>query len=356
MRRTHLLLLFLPIAACFPQPPAEETFLPRAEYPGQAFRSGDWSLELPLGLDPEAAYVPENNPMSLAKIELGRQLYFDTRLSLDDTVSCASCHLPLAGGTDNLPFSPGVGGVLGGRSAPTVLNRLFSRAQFWDGRATSLEEQAIGPIANPVEMNLPHDQAVARLQAIAGYRSLFAAAFDSDEVTITRVGQAIATYERTLLTGGSRYDRFQAGDTTALSDSEQRGMRLFNGKARCNLCHRGANFTGEDYTNLGVGMTATTAADLGRYEVTRRDEDRGAFKVPTLRNIAQTAPYMHDGSAANLLEVMLYYEQGGTANVHLHPDVQPLDLDANERHDVINFMLALTGEIINAEPPRSRPE
>lgn len=356
MRCTHHFWFLLPLAACFPEPPAEEEFLPRAEYPGQAFSSGDWSLELPLGLDPTAAYVPENNPMSLAKIELGRQLYFDTRLSLDDTVSCASCHLPLAGGTDNLPFSPGVGGTLGGRSAPTVLNRLFSRAQFWDGRAASLEEQAIGPIANPVEMNLPHDQAVARLQAIAGYRRLFAAAFDSEEVTILRVGQAIATYERTLLTGGARYDRYLAGDTTALSASEERGLGLFNGKARCNLCHRGANFTGEDYTNLGVGMNATTAPDLGRYQVTGRDEDRGAFKVPTLRNIAQTAPYMHDGSAATLRDVMLYYEQGGSANAHLHTDVQALDLDANERHDVINFMLALTGEIINAEPPSSRPE
>lgn len=311
-------------------------------------------MRLPLGLSASRAYIPADNPITQEKIELGRNLFFDPRLSADHTISCASCHLPEAGGTDNLPFSPGVGGLLGGRSAPTVLNRLFTREQMWDGRFESLEAQALGPIDNPIEMANTIDGAVAAIAAIPGYAPLFEAAFGAAEVTAERIAQAIATYERVLLTGDAPYDRYLAGDSEAMSASAVRGQELFEGKAMCNMCHRGMNFSAEEFRNIGVGMDAAEP-DLGRYEVSRLEEDKGAFKTPTLRNVAMTAPYMHDGSEATLEDVVRYYERGGTENAHLHMDVASFELTATERADLVAFMEALTGPILNAEGPAELP-
>jgi len=252
--------------------------------------------------------------------------------------------------------STGIKGQKGGRSAPTTINRAFSTLQFWDGRAASLEEQAKGPIVNPIEMGNPsHAPVVERLKEVMGYRAQFKKVFGTEKITIDHVARAIAAYERTILSGNSPFDRFQAGDKTALSEAAQRGLELFKGKARCVRCHTGFNFTDEGYHNLGVGMDKPKP-DLGRYEITKREEDRGAFKTPTLRDIALTAPYLHDGSAKTLEEVVEFYNKGGIKNPSLSKEIEPLNLTAQEKADLVEFLRSLTGEIAleayAPEPPR----
>ena len=322
----------------------------------QKLSSGSWSMTLPLGLQADAAYIPENNPMNEGKVTLGKLLYFDGRLSKDDTISCATCHNPFHGFTDPAAFSAGVGGALGGRNSPTVLNRLFSAEQFWDGRAADLEEQAKGPLLNPVEMKMPsHGVVVEVVKAIPGYAPLFAAAFGDAKIDIDRIAKAIAAYERTVVTGNSAYDRYQGGDKDALSASAIRGLEIFNGKGNCATCHASFNFSDENYRNIGVGMDAENP-DLGRYEVTKNEADKGAFKTPTLRNVALTAPYMHDGSETSLLAVVEFYDKGGIANPQLSSDIKPLNLTSKEKYDLVEFMHALTGEVMNADPPEALPE
>ena len=318
---------------------------------GEKLTSGSYVTELPVGLQAGAAYVPENNPLSADKIALGRLLYFDTRLSKDGTLACATCHNPYHGFSDPGKTSKGVGGKLGGRNSPTVINRLFSKEQFWDGRAEDLEAQAKGPLANPIEMALPStDIAVKTVAAIRGYAPLFKAAFGDEKVTIDRIAQAIASFERTVVSGNSPYDRFQAGQKDALSASAVRGMELFNGKANCKVCHAGFNFTDEGYHNLGVGMTAGKP-DLGRSVISKSDADKGSFKTPTLRDIAYTAPYMHDGSEATLRAVVEFYNKGGTPNPTLSKEIKPLGLSAQEIDDVVAFMEGLSGEIAGSTLP-----
>lgn len=317
---------------------------------------GDVTLELPLGLQASSAYVPEDNPPTPARVALGRMLYFDTRLSNDRTISCATCHDPKHGFAEPRRTSAGVGGKFGMRNAPTVLNRLFSAEQFWDGRAADLEEQAKGPLVNPIEMAMAsHDVVVGAVGGVAGYAPLFEAAFGSSEVTIDRVAKAIASYERTVLTGNSPYDRHQAGDASAMSEAAKRGMAVFNGKGNCATCHAGFNFTDESYHNLGVGMDAAKP-DLGRWDVTKADVDRGAFKTPTLRNAAQTPPYMHDGSEATLADVIELYDRGGKPNRWLSKEMRPLGLSAGEKADLLAFLEALTGPIDAAGVPDALPE
>jgi cytochrome c peroxidase len=324
---------------------------------GETLTSGDWSMTLPLGLKADRAYIPDDNPITNAKIELGRVLYFDKRLSADSTVACASCHLPSRGGTDNAPVSTGIRGQKGGRSAPSMINRLFSKAQFWDGRAADLEAQAKGPIANPIEMGNTHEMAVATVIGLEGYRPLFTAAFGSPEVTIDKIAKAIATYERVVVAGNSPYDRYKAGDTSAMSPAALRGQALFesNEKGRCALCHRGHNFTGEDFKKLGVGLDAAEP-DPGRFNVTMKEADRGAFKTPTLRNVEWTGPFMHDGSVATLEAVVDYYRVASHASQINDPDFRPLNLTRQDVSDLVDFMKALTGDILNAEPPSSFPQ
>src|SRR5579883_2044840 len=219
-------------------------------------------LHFPLGMEAPAA--PEANPLTKPKVELGRLLYFDKRLSKDMTVSCATCHNPKTGWTDQSPVSTGIAGQKGARNAPTVLNAAYLDAQFWDGRAPSLEEQAKGPIQNPIEMGFTHQGVVDRLSKVKGYEAFFTAAFGDKAVTIDRVAQAIASFERTAVTGASPFDRYQAGDAKALTPEQQAGMALFYGKANCSACHAGKNLTDGDFHNIGVGMGAKTP-DLGRY-------------------------------------------------------------------------------------------
>jgi cytochrome c peroxidase len=292
---------------------------------------------------------PQDNPYSKAKAELGWLLYFDKRLSSDNTVSCASCHLTEACFADAAPVSTGIGGQKGGRSAPTVINRAYSTYQFWDGRADSLEAQAVGPVANPIEMTSEkdpakaHASAVAKIKAVPGYVKRFKAAFDSEEVTMSKIAKAIATFERTVLSGNAPYDRYQEGDKKALTESQVRGMNVFFNKAACDSCHLGFNFTDGSYANIGIGMDRPNP-DLGRFNVSGKTDDKGAFKTPTLREIAATAPYMHDGRYKTLEEVVDHYNKGGIKNPTLDERLKPLNLTDQDKKDLVEFMKSLSGE------------
>ncbi len=291
--------------------------------------------ETPLGL-PTVVHPSDNAP-SDAKIALGKQLYFDARLSVDDKVSCASCHDPKKGWSNGEATASGVGGQRGGRSAPTVLNTTYQRFQFWDGRADTLEQQALGPIANPIEMNLPIDAAVKKLSAIEGYQKQFQAVFGSP-VSAEGIGKAIAAFERTVLSGNAPYDKYKINkDESALSDSAKQGMKLFFGKANCSACHVGPNFTDNGFHNLGVGMKAEKP-DLGRFEITKLEGDRGSFKTPSLRDIARSAPYMHDGSLATLEDVVEHYSKGGIANDYLDEEIFTLKLSGEDKAALVTFL------------------
>jgi cytochrome c peroxidase len=310
-----------------------------------------YPLQIPLGLEKDyAKWIPADNPLTVAKVELGKKLYFDPRLSVDGNISCATCHNSQFGFSNGVPVSAGFQGKLGDRNSPTTLNRLYSTLQFWDGRAKSLEDQALGPVQNPAEMANTLPGMIANLNKISGYKPEFLRAFGSEEITADRVGEALATFERTLLSGNSPYDRFQAGDTEALSESAKRGLVVFMGKGKCNECHTLPYFTDEQFHNLGVGMDKPKP-DLGRFDVTHEEKDKGAFKTPTLRNIAETYPYMHDGSVETLDEVVEIYDRGGTRNPYLDAKIKPLGLSEKESKDLVEFLKSLTGEPLKIEPP-----
>jgi cytochrome c peroxidase len=313
----------------------------------------------PLGLPPVP--IPADNPPTAETIALGRRLYYDPVLSADNTVSCASCHSPETGFTDRGSVSTGVGGKKGSRHSPTVLNSAYNDLQFWDGRAPSLEEQAKGPIANLVEMANTHDAAVARLQADPKYTALFKEAWGTDHITIELVAKSIASFERTVLCGNSAFDRFYYGhDKTALSASAQRGLKLFIDpkKGNCAVCHtvgeKYALFSDNKFHNLGIGADIEGKLnDLGRFDQTKNDADTGAFKTPTLRDIAARAPYFHDGSFPTLKDALGHYVGGGNANAHLDKEIHPIDfLSFDERDDILAFLNSLTATLpANLGPP-----
>ena len=328
-------------------------------------------VKLPLGLAAGVAAVKgvDENPITRAKIELGRQLYFDTRLSADNTISCASCHHPEDGFARKTQFGEGVSGQTGDRNSPVSFNRIVSDLQFWDGRAASLEEQAMGPMENPIEMGNTHDVAVQTVKDIEGYQIQFAKIFPEEGVTIDTVAQAIATFERAIVSGPAPYDYLElvtnlekqldeeeieeledddpelyaqyqlAKDiVTDLPEAIVRGRDLFfSEKANCTACHAGANFADEQYHNIGVGMDADEP-DLGRFKVTGEEKDKGAFKTPTVRNVSMTAPYMHDGSQKTLMEVVEWYDKGGHANPNLSDKIRKLGLTDQEKQDLVSFM------------------
>lgn len=304
------------------------------------------TLTVPLGLPPIP--WPEDNPYSQKKAELGRLLFFDKRLSSDETVSCASCHGISHAFTDRHALSQGIRGHIGTRHAPTVINSAYLKHYFWDGRAASLEEQAQGPLTNPKEMTEYDDPHIAlavcqkKIHSIAGYRKLCKEAFGSDDCSINDIAKAIATFERTVLSGNSPYDRYMAGDKQALTPEQHHGMLVFK-QAKCHFCHNGPNFADGRFLNIGVGMAAKDP-DLGRYLITKNEADWGGFKVPTLREVTKNYPYMHDGSIKTLEEVMDYYDKGGTPNRNLHPAVKELHLSDQDKKDLVSFLYALNGE------------
>ncbi|OJW19178.1 MAG: cytochrome-c peroxidase [Planctomycetales bacterium 71-10] len=326
-------------------------------------------VKAPRGLPPLAAksVVPVSNPLTKGKYELGRLLYFDPRVSLDGTVSCATCHNPDKGWSDGGATSTGIDGQRGNRNAPTVFNTAYGKNMFWDGRSPSLEGQAQGPMVNPIEMGeQKHEDVVKRLREVPAYREMFRKTFGTD-VTLDGMAKAIATFERVAaLSGNSKYDQYVTGDLDALNESEKRGMVLFGlrlspqdeyeptvelQKAKCTLCHVGANFSDEEFHNLGVGWDEAKKkhADPGRWAPEpigqKGDHSLGAFKTPTCRNAALSGPYMHDGSLKTLEEVMDHYNKGGNPNPSLDKDMKPLNLTKEEVADVIAFMHALTGEV-----------
>ena len=301
---------------------------------GQATAQDEYELQVPNGLKP--VKVPADNPLTKAKVELGKQLYFDPRLSGNDQLSCASCHDPKYGWADPKPRSLGVPGTELGRHSPTIINTAYQRFQFWDGRANSLEEQALGPIQSGVEMKMDLEVLTKKLNEIPGYRQQFQDVFGG-EVTAERIGMAIASFERTILCGDAPFDRFKAGDTEALSEEAQRGRKLFFGKANCSACHAGANFTDNAFHNIGVGYDKP-APDLGRFAISKLSGDKGAFKTPTLREIARSAPYMHDGSIATLEAIVEHYNKGGINNPQLDEELFELNLTDQEKKDLVTFL------------------
>jgi cytochrome c peroxidase len=322
------------------------------------------------------AEIPPDNPQTPEKIALGLKLFFDPRLSADGTVACASCHNPDRAFTDGRPTSVGVKGRVGQRNAPTILNALYNKKQFWDGRAKTLEDQAAMPITNPSEMGQKSlATAVAKIAAIPEYQQAFQQVF-GQAVSAPNLLHAIASYERTLFSFDAPFDHFIAGDANAISDAAKRGWELFNSKAHCNRCHAAVNrgvtyFTDFDFHNIGIGIIRhhvvqdaiqagrliarndlpaidraaiqSNLSVLGRFLVTRKASEIAAFKTPNLRNVLVTAPYFHDGSQQTLWDVMDHYNKGdGIKNPWLDGDIQPLALTEPEIDDVVAFLASLT--------------
>jgi cytochrome c peroxidase len=349
-----------------------------------SLNSPSFDIHIPQGITRElwSYFIPSDNPMTSAKVELGKTLFFDTRLSADGTVSCASCHDPKRAFTDGKPVAEGIGGRRGARNSPTLLNAMFSTGQFWDGRAGTLEEQAKLPLTNADEMGNPsHESVVARLGAIPEYTKQFKEVFGSP-VTIDGVAKAIAAFERTLVSGDSPVDRYVAGDLNALSEPARSGLALFRGKARCGVCHAFNQnfaafatfpfFTDGNYRNTGVAMNFTgfsalarralaasrddsssalvdvarheRAGELGRFVISGNALDIGAFRTPSLRNVALTAPYFHDGSAATLEDVVRFYVKGGNENPNRDWQLEAVALTESEQRDLIEFLKALTSD------------
>ncbi|MFQ5481589.1 MAG: cytochrome-c peroxidase [Nitrospinaceae bacterium] len=295
---------------------------------------------------------PPDNPWSLAKEDLGRMLYFDPRLSGSNWISCATCHHPGLGWSDGLPRALGNGQKELGRHSPTVINSGYFTAQFWDGRGGSLEEQAKGPIAAKGEMNQDYAELVQELAALPGYVERFDRIFGKNSLTIENIARAIATFERSVVSKNSPYDRYQQGDRKAMTKAAVRGMTLFFGKARCVICHNGPAFTDNGFHNIGVKPAGPLKQDLGRFNVTRDPADKGAFKTPGLRHVTRTAPYMHNGAERTLQDVVEFYNRGGDDVPNKSGFMTPLDLSAQEKQDIVEFMQALEGEPIIVALPQ----
>ncbi len=296
----------------------------------------------PLGLDLYRP-VPEHNILTREKIALGRRLFHERRLSRDGSLSCAGCHDPRRGFADGRRVARGIGGAPGSRNVPAIVNRAWGTAFFWDGRASTLEQQALQPILSPTELGMAPEGVVA-LARSAQYRSDFVTVFGA-EPTLSDVARALASYVRTIVAGASPFDRYIEGQRGALGADAVRGLGLFRGKAGCTACHAGPTLSDERFHNTGVAWRTGRLSDDGRARVTGAEADRGAFKTPSLRQVTRTAPYMHDGSFATLEQVIDYYDAGGQANPALDSRIRPLHLSAGERRDLLAFLASLTGKV-----------
>ena len=293
--------------------------------PGPGRRGG------PVGPGPQGFMrAPESNPLTPEKVELGRRLFFDKRLSANGTLACVSCHDPERAFSDGRAVARGINGAEGERNAPALINAGFGRSFFWDGRTQTLEEQVLVPILNPQELGLTEKE----LERKTGLKTM--------EVTA-----ALASYLRTIRSVESRFDWYSAGQTRVLNDLEEAGLELFRGRGQCIACHGGPNFTDDQFHNTGVAWGGGRFIDEGRFAVSKNDRDHGAFKTPTLREVARTAPYMHDGSLATLDEVVNFYSDGGRRNPNLDPRIRPLNLSPGEKLAILAFMRTLNGRIID---------
>jgi cytochrome c peroxidase len=290
-------------------------------------------LVIPIGLDLYMP-VPVENPATIEKIDLGRRLFFDRRLSRDGSVACASCHNPERAFSDGRRVAIGVFMRAGRRNAPALINRGYGRSFFRDGRAATLEEQVLKPIQDASEMDMTLAEASARVG-----------------LPVEDISRALATYVRSILSGNSRFDRYITGNRRALSREEQTGLQIFRGKGNCTACHVGPTFTDERFHNTGVAWQEPSPGsgkvgsftDEGRFAITGSPTDHGAFKTPTLREVARTGPYMHDGSLATLSDVIDFYDRGGRLNPFLDPEVHPLVLTVPEKHALVAFLRTLSG-------------
>ncbi len=295
---------------------------------------------------PTAVPHPDGNAYSLERHALGEMLFYDPRLSGAGDISCASCHDPSKGWGDGRATAVGTRGTKLGRRTPTVLNTAWAAALFWDGRAETLEEQALGPIQAEGEMNMPLDSLVARVRTIPGYAPLFLRAYGT-EPTAEAVAKAIAVFERTVVSGEAPFDRWLGGDERAMSAAAKRGFALFDGKANCSKCHGGWRFTDDGFHDVGVA-----GSDSGRAKVVPLPSVHFAFKTPTLRNVVERAPYMHDGSEATLEEVVELYDVGGRVRrPSVSPMIVPLGLSAAEKRDLVAFLRALSSPDKVPAPP-----
>lgn len=316
------------------------------------------TIKAPLGLPPVP--IPQDNQPTASEIALGRRLFYDTSLSKDNSLACASCHNSMFRFSDARPRSFGVAGKLGLRHAPTLVNVAYSPAFFWDGRAANLETQVLGPMSDPIEMNQSHDASVGKLRDNSAYRQLFLDAFGTGDITIERVQKALASFERTILCGNSAFDRYRyQGQKDALTPAQIRGLAVFtdSNRGNCAACHtigeKFALFTDGQYHDTGEGIGDNDEfTDIGRFAVTGIEADKGAFKTPTLRDVAISGPYMHDGKLKTLKDVVDFYAGKGNSNANLDAKMKTINLTARDRDDLVEFMKSLTGELpANVGPP-----
>nr|WP_306815240.1 cytochrome c peroxidase [Limnobacter parvus] len=283
-----------------------------------------------------------DNPLTKNSVSLGKTLFFDPRLSRNGNMSCASCHNPSLGWSDGLKTARGDHGKLLPRATPTITNVAYSKILMWDVRHPSLESQALGPMESEDEMNTDFEQVLGFLSSNAKYQTMFKQAFPAEGVSTSAMAKALANFQRTVVVNDSRFDRWLAGDTAALSWSEWRGFQLFKGKAMCSKCHSATNFTDDGFHNIGLSQLATEKADVGRYLIRKVKVNKGAFKTPPLRDVANTAPYFHDGSSGTLSEVIDHYTKGGEIRTNLSPNMFALDLTELEKKDLVEFMYSLS--------------
>ena len=296
-----------------------------------------WILPLPP--------VPKDNVQNAARINLGRHLFFDPRLSGEGNMSCATCHNAGLGWSDGLPTSKGVKSIVLGRASPTIINSAYSTILMWDGRKKNLEDQAMGPMQANVEMNMDTEKLFQQLNANSGYRELFEAAYPGEGINEATLSKGIASFERTVVMNDSSFDRWLVGDKKAMTEQQVRGFGIFidPAKGNCAVCHSAPNFTDSGFRNIGLAAWGTPNPDMGRYAQKPIMKMKGAFKTPQLRGIALTAPYFHDGSAKTMMDVVEHYDKGGEVTTNIDPEMKSLHLSAQDKEDLVAFMDALTG-------------
>ena len=299
--------------------------------------------EMQQWLLPASPPVPADNVMTDERVSLGKMLFFDTRLSGDGNISCASCHNPMFGWSDGLPTGRGFRGERLGRASPTIINTAFNDIQMWDGRAATLEDQAMGPMMAASEMNMDLDALFSWLNGNSGYREAFDRAYPGEPISADTISKALAAFERTIVSNDSPFDRWISGDADAMSAQQVRGLNIFldDAKGNCAVCHSAPNFTDNGFHNVGLSSHGVDNPDMGRFEHVPVGILKGAFKTPTLRNITSTAPYFHDGSATTLMEVVEHYDRGGDVHENLSPNMKALNLSSQEKQDLVAFLRAL---------------
>lgn len=312
------------------------------------FKAGDPSLAgFLLGDVP----YPANNAPNAARVELGHTLFFDPRMSGDGNMSCATCHNPALGWSDGQPTARGVKSSVLGRASPTVFNTGYNSIQMWDGRKSSLEDQAMGPMQANVEMNMDIGKLFQWIRGNQGYMALFARAYPGEPINEDTLSRAIASYERTVVSRNSPFDRWVRGEAGALSAQQVEGFQVFAGKGNCLACHSGPNFTDNGFHNLGLRSWGMAEPDMGRYAHKPVNAMRGAFKTPTVREVARTAPYFHDGSAATLMDVVEHYDRGGDVKTNLSPNIHPLGLSLQEKQALVAFLESLSSPYLVTRVP-----